>query len=92
MGSHYYITDQELIVLKNEENAKSNNKEQELIGGIWMYIPLAKIAHINIDAHAEKDLIILSIKLSQDIVILKFTRSKQQELATLIADLVKLCR
>ncbi|MCE5284941.1 MAG: hypothetical protein LLG02_03690 [Pelosinus sp.] len=85
-GHIIILTDQELIVLKNEENDKSNNKEQETFGGIWMHIPLAKIAQINIDAQAGKDLIILSIKLRQEIVILKFIRSKQQELAALIAD------
>ena len=74
------LTDRELITVREEERRSSNEK----YGGIWDYIPLAKIVELTL-SHRDGDLFELSIRLP-DVVPLNslYRASAERELNELL--------
>ena len=73
------LTDRELITVREEERRSSNDK----YGGIWDYIPLAKIVELTL-SHRDGDLFELSIRLPDVVLKSLYTASAGRELNQLL--------
>lgn len=77
------LTDQEIIIIKDEELVKVKRDYDVKHGGIRAYIPLAKIMNRTIHSNEEQRLLTFVIVLEEERISLLFSHLRQQELEIL---------